>query len=1060
MKRFIVFLMCAVMLCAQIPAISVSAEADTDMIVYDPFGEDAGLFKTVSITVTPVTEADGRYLHLVANPGSYRNIHLILSIQDPNIAILEYPYVKMEYKSDSKIEKIDTTFVGAKGESWGSTHPELKGDGEWHSFVWDLNNIKLPAECVPAKDEKNVALRFKFWGDGEKTLTEASYFDIKYVTLFKTKEAAEKFDFSTYNSGNDPEYTVDPDIIKEGSAKLEQYNKECDELIEKIKNTPTTVTVSGTKYYVSADGNDSNDGKSPATAWKSIRKVSDTKLNPGDGVFFKRGDHFRADGVSLKLQTGVTYSAYGDGDKPVLIGSVDASNPSNWFETDVPNVYKYAYTVNNVGSIIINGGQHWGIRLTKKNDQNVTLDNGIVNNGLDAPYHSESRPWDGYKSLKNNLEFVSFAGTYLYCKDGNPADVFESIEISEGITGVNGSAQNVVFDNIKLFGYGVHGIGVGNAKNFKVTNCIFGWIGGSIQSGDVRLGNAVQNWKNCEDFVIDHCWSYQIYDCCYTTQYTGDMSEKFVIKNLEFSNNVAEYSNSGPEIWNGKSINDDKSIVTYDNVIIRDSYTRNNGYGWSHQRPSKDGNFFYGAFHSNPTFNNVRFVNNKFFIASSIGLKSQYISEDTMGFVDNEYILAKGKIFADSVTNVKNGTGIGTKYYYTPENIAKLQSQGVERDGEFYYVEADYVPEPFDYKAANDNYTSGYYTDTTNHWAKAYVKSVSNAGLFKGVSADKFDPDGAMTRAMVYTVLSRFDHKNVQGGAKWYDGAVSWAIENAITTEALARPEANITRGELALMIYKYMTGKHLTVDNKPVSYKDSASFKAIDGADLATVKKALDYCASAGLIMGDDAGNMRFNAPTKRSEVAAVFARMYDFVANAKIDTSNAKEQMVMYKAEQLEKLLSTSWASKELTEQDGVKYMHYLPRTTKGTVELSLGQWSIPEIDMYDYQYMKIKYRINTIQTELDVNVRTNDLHQWLAAGSIARPDITACDEWIFATTRLCDFDNNVDAKTVSGPNKNMNYIVKPFGDNANIPEGSYIDIESIAFFNNEFMAKAYEW
>ena len=53
-----------------------------------------------------------------------------------------------------------------------------------------------------------------------------------------------------------------------------------------IANTATTVNVTGTKYYVSASGNDANDGKTPETAWQTLEKVSGATLAEGDGVFF------------------------------------------------------------------------------------------------------------------------------------------------------------------------------------------------------------------------------------------------------------------------------------------------------------------------------------------------------------------------------------------------------------------------------------------------------------------------------------------------------------------------------------------------------------------------------------------------------------------------------------------------------------------------------------------------------------------------------------------------------------------------------------------------------
>ena len=65
-----------------------------------------------------------------------------------------------------------------------------------------------------------------------------------------------------------------------------------DMMRDRIRNTETKVKIKGTAYYVSANGNDENDGLSPETSWCTLEKVSNTEFVPGDGVFFKRGDIF------------------------------------------------------------------------------------------------------------------------------------------------------------------------------------------------------------------------------------------------------------------------------------------------------------------------------------------------------------------------------------------------------------------------------------------------------------------------------------------------------------------------------------------------------------------------------------------------------------------------------------------------------------------------------------------------------------------------------------------------------------------------------------------------
>ena len=115
--------------------------------------------------------------------------------------------------------------------------------------------------------------------------------------------------------------------------------------IDEILNTETEIvhsdtyipgeTYTGTAYYVSNDGDDSNDGLTPETAWRTLTKVMElngyfgereTMVQPGDAVFFRRGDIFRLSELGefapLDIRTnGITYSAYGEGEKPIITAS-------------------------------------------------------------------------------------------------------------------------------------------------------------------------------------------------------------------------------------------------------------------------------------------------------------------------------------------------------------------------------------------------------------------------------------------------------------------------------------------------------------------------------------------------------------------------------------------------------------------------------------------------------------------------------------------------------------------------------------------------------------------
>ncbi len=96
-----------------------------------------------------------------------------------------------------------------------------------------------------------------------------------------------------------------------------------DDFETKMKEIPETVDVqngascTGTKYFVSPNGNDLDLGTSSHTAWKTVQKVNSVELQAGDCVCFHCGGTFKG---HLNIVEGVTYCAYGKGPKPKIVG--------------------------------------------------------------------------------------------------------------------------------------------------------------------------------------------------------------------------------------------------------------------------------------------------------------------------------------------------------------------------------------------------------------------------------------------------------------------------------------------------------------------------------------------------------------------------------------------------------------------------------------------------------------------------------------------------------------------------------------------------------------------
>ena len=92
---------------------------------------------------------------------------------------------------------------------------------------------------------------------------------------------------------------------------LDRIDAQSEARRQEIRSLPDKLVIKGTTYYVSCDGDDANDGRTPDTAWKTLARVSSAELSAGDGVLFRRGDLFRGKVIT---NAGVSYGAYGEGE--------------------------------------------------------------------------------------------------------------------------------------------------------------------------------------------------------------------------------------------------------------------------------------------------------------------------------------------------------------------------------------------------------------------------------------------------------------------------------------------------------------------------------------------------------------------------------------------------------------------------------------------------------------------------------------------------------------------------------------------------------------------------
>lgn len=303
-------------------------------------------------------------------------------------------------------------------------------------------------------------------------------------------------------------------------------------------------------YYISNMGDDASDGTTPEYAWKTFKNVDATAgtLKAGDRVLFERGSTFRG---SLQLVSGVTYSAYGDGDKPQLYGSLqNYAVPELWEKDPQNGVWKM-----DVGSM--------------RDIGNIVFDHDYLNNwAMKRLTKCLKLDFDFYHDRENGLLF-------LYFEKGNPGAEFKDIQIcsNDHILWGKNYMHDILIEDLCVKYTGGHGICFWNGtKNITVRNCEIGCIGGSMLDCNVRYGNGFEVVDNCEDIMVESNYVYHCYDAGITHQ--SGYQPGCMQRNICFRNNRIEYCNYNIEYY----VSTENGMI--ENTIYEGNTLRYAGYGF------------------------------------------------------------------------------------------------------------------------------------------------------------------------------------------------------------------------------------------------------------------------------------------------------------------------------------------------------------------------------------------------------------------------------------------------------------------------------------------------
>ena len=160
---------------------------------------------------------------------------------------------------------------------------------------------------------------------------------------------------------------------------------------------------------------------------------------------------------------------------------------------------------------------------------------------------------------------------------------------------------------------------------------------------------------------------------------------------------------------------------------------------------------------------------------------------------------------------------------------------------------------------------SGFVDVPENSWYADAADFVAQRGLMSGVGENFFGGSQNTTRAMLMTILARMDGQDVTGGATWYEKAMNWAKQTGVSDGTM--PEVNITREQLATMLYSYAKLKGMD----PIP-NGMALSKFSDADSISTwASEAVSWAAYSGIISGRSNGTVDPQAGATRAEMAVM---------------------------------------------------------------------------------------------------------------------------------------------------------------------------------------------
>lgn len=431
-----------------------------------------------------------------------------------------------------------------------------------------------------------------------------------------------------------------------------------------------------TNYYINNSGNDVNDGKTPATAWKTIEKINQQELGPGDSVLFEGGQTYNG---NLSLDE----NDLGTKNKPVYIGvrgtkkaTINAGMGSAILVTNTQGLYFANFVLKGAGAAVNNGN---GLGFINNMLGNVKLEYITVDSVEASGFRYNGILVEGKKN-KSGFGHVSIRNCAVY--DNGDAGLYV-----KGVFNMSSTA------------YAHNDITIQNVKAYN---------NAGLPESKINTGSGIVI-SDTEKGLIENCIAYNNGSKCTSNQggpvgiWAWDAKEIIIQYNESYNNKTGCPYDGGGFDLDGGCVN---SILQY-------NYSHDNdGSGFFLAQ------FYYARKH---TGNIIRYN-----ISENDGRKNGYAGIDVWGVVENALIYNNTVLINPAVTDtakailIRPNKEMGDGDQRFPKNVI-IANNILLGSGPVNLVHA--LGEMTDLKLLNNNYFS-----TTNTavfvWNKASYSSL------------------------------------------------------------------------------------------------------------------------------------------------------------------------------------------------------------------------------------------------------------------------------------------------------------------------------------------------